>query len=379
MTDILLIADQQRLHSILASASGTAGIRLRIATGLNQGVEEIATAPPALLFVQSRLSGLSGEIIARHVKSELKDSPTPIILFADVASEPGAGEALAVITLDLAISDRELEEKVKGIIAGPGPGQPAQGNSAAGEGGKRATSIPLAEVVTDSISIGQRDASAPTFQEELDSLTGRNAPSRQDATAAPSPSAGDNTSPFVSGHRKEGKNWLWPALVLLAAAAIALAVLIPARRQVSVKNAAPPVPPSAPVRPVPRVVPAPLPAAPAPKLPGFIPGNALDKHYGETHPGWERYVTATTEFKVYRERSALKALQVVDRSGEGVRPRFFTQVVQEMSGVRDYRLETKEQKGDYLIKKGRLSAKSRVILYKIKPDTILRAFVIYFE
>jgi hypothetical protein len=120
-------------------------------------------------------------------------------------------------------------------------------------------------------------------------------------------------------------------------------------------------------------------AAPLPPLPGFIPREGMDARYGEAHPGWERYATAAAEFKVYREKSAIKALQAIDRSGDGLAPQFFTRVLQEVAGVRDYKLEAREQRGDYLIKKGRVSAKARVILYKNRSDTVLQAFVIYFE
>ena len=51
----------------------------------------------------------------------------------------------------------------------------------------------------------------------------------------------------------------------------------------------------------------------------------------------------------------------------------------EIAKVRDYRAVSKEMKGDYLVKKGKLSKSADIILYKNRADTVLRAFVIYFK
>ncbi|KAF0220859.1 MAG: hypothetical protein FD174_856 [Geobacteraceae bacterium] len=373
MTDILLIADQQRLHEIFAAASALPGVRVRVATALNQGLQEIAAEAPSLLFIQSRLSGLSGEIITRHVKSELKDGSTKIILFTEVANDGGAGETPADIILDLAAPDKELVDRIQEIIAGHGQSDNESAVTGKVAAQKEASTTPLAENVVDSVSIGREETASSSFHEELESLIGKSGAAKERFS-------------FEPGRDPKGiqrkKRWLFPAISLLAVVIVAGITLFSGRSHEPVKKASPSPPP--PVKPLPNVTKAPIQAATPPlpqlpQLPGFVPREGMDARYGETHPGWERYVSAAAEFKVYREKSAIKALQVLDRSGDGIKPQFFTKVVQEMADVRDYTLEAKEHKGDYLIKKGRLTAKSRVILYKKKSDTVLQAFVIYFE
>src|SRR5512134_232558 len=78
-TTVLLIADQERLHRLFSTAH-PAALDLRIASSLAEGLQQVAAAPPQFLFVQSRLSGLSGEILVRHLKLELGDRPATLVL-----------------------------------------------------------------------------------------------------------------------------------------------------------------------------------------------------------------------------------------------------------------------------------------------------------
>lgn len=394
MTNLLLIADQTRLHEIFDKASALPGVKIRVSTVLNQGLQEIAADAPSILFIQSRLSGLSGEIITRHVKSELKDGKTKIILFSDVANEGGAGEIPADTVLDLAATDKELADRIQEIIVGLGEADkgPAVTNNDVVQGG--APAVPLVETVIDSVSIGKEKTTTSTFQEELDCLIGKSKspqalPNAHEQEVIPESSDHDSAAKemfsFDSGQPSKmvqrERKWLFPAISLLAMAAVAGIFLFSSRGQKPATEKKSVISQPSAVKALPAATKAPVKPTtpPPPQLPAFIPREGMDSRYGETHPGWERYVSATAEFKVYREKSAIKALQVIDRNGDGIKPQFFTKVVQEMTGVRDYTMEAKEQKGDYLIKKGKLTAKSRVILYKKKSDTVLQAFVIYFE
>jgi hypothetical protein len=114
MIDILLISDQPRLHSILNMVGSLPDGTLRISTNLNQGLKEIGTRAPNLLFLQNRLSGLAGSILVRHVRSELNSTSTRIILFTD--NSEGNGESTADIELAIVVSDNELSDAITEII-----------------------------------------------------------------------------------------------------------------------------------------------------------------------------------------------------------------------------------------------------------------------
>jgi len=85
-----------------------------------------------------------------------------------------------------------------------------------------------------------------------------------------------------------------------------------------VPPAAVPARPAA-VAPVAPVAPATKPAAEATAkaaqgLPGFIPKVPADSAYAAAHPGWERYPGDKMEFRLFREKGIVKAIQVI---GEG--------------------------------------------------------------
>lgn len=80
---------------------------------------------------------------------------------------------------------------------------------------------------------------------------------------------------------------------------------------------APPAAPAKPaaVAPAPAAKPAPAATAKAAQaLPGFIPRVPADSPYAAAHPGWERYLGDKMQFRVFREKGLVKAIQVI---GEG--------------------------------------------------------------
>ncbi|MDD2856127.1 MAG: hypothetical protein PHU01_11410, partial [Desulfuromonadaceae bacterium] len=63
MSNLLLITDIARLRKIFSRLTDDRSIRLRIVNNLEKGGEEIALAKPAIVFVQTHLSGLSADIL----------------------------------------------------------------------------------------------------------------------------------------------------------------------------------------------------------------------------------------------------------------------------------------------------------------------------
>ena len=423
--NILLIANQQRLQHLVAEAASLPGVTLRMATTLADLPADISSAPPELLLLQNRLSGLSAEILSRHIKKQLSEpEKTTLVVLTE-----SAGDAPEEITIETAVTDEELLAAVAALIAKgreennalpeipvdqpvvavslEGPAPVADADLEAG-----------CSVVTDShpadasdvvslgnvAAVGTAATKAPVtahtpplkFQEELDSLTGG-------GIAPDQPGASADLRRPATGRGK----WRWPIICSVAIAVatfIFLSTRVPPPAPVAQPGASPPetaekvpagkregiVPPDAAgntkTAPAPgeNVSPAPPPSPDREKsirrteLPRFIPPQSRVPE-GNTKPGWEKYVTASFEFRVFRQDREIKALQAIDLTGEGMSRSFFTRAILEMSGARDYRLLSKEIKGEYLVKKGSLAANAGVILYKKKDDTQLKAFVIHYQ
>ena len=423
--NILLIANQQRLQHLVAEAASLPGVTLRMATTLADLPADISSAPPELLLLQNRLSGLSAEILSRHIRKQLTDpEKTTLVVLTE-----SAGDAPEEITIETAVTDEELLAAIASLITKGRHEKNTLPEIPVGQPVVAAPAedpVPVAHadreadrsVVTDShpadasdvVSLGNVAAvgTAATketvsthtpplkFQEELDSLTGGGISPDQPGASA------DLRRPAPGG-----RNWRWPIICIVAIAVVTIIILstrVPPTAPVPQPGAspleaagkvptgkgegviAPDAAGNAKIAPTPgeNVSPAP-PSSPdrekiirRTELPRFIPPQSRVPE-GNAKPGWEKYVTASSEFRIFRQGREIKALQAIDLTGKGLSRSFFTRAILEMAEVRDYRLLSKEIKGEYLVKKGSLAANASVILYKKKDDTQLKAFVIHYQ
>jgi hypothetical protein len=115
------------------------------------------------------------------------------------------------------------------------------------------------------------------------------------------------------------------------------------------------------------------------KLPDFIPSYGKDKQYSAADPGWERYKGQVTEFKVFREKGFIKAIQVIDRGGQGVPESFMKGVLRQVAKKPAIILESSEKKDDYEIQRGRIADNLKVVFYRDEHGGRLRAFVLTWQ
>jgi len=109
--NILVIADQERLHRIF----DLSGIPCAKAFTLDEGLKTAQKRAPALLFVQSRLGGFSGEIIARHIRLELKDKKTRLVLLCGPEDMPEPGSKAFFAAMDISLPDEQLADQVRAM------------------------------------------------------------------------------------------------------------------------------------------------------------------------------------------------------------------------------------------------------------------------
>lgn len=114
-------------------------------------------------------------------------------------------------------------------------------------------------------------------------------------------------------------------------------------------------------------------------LPDFIPRTALDKTYTAANPGWERYKGQVTEFKVFREANSIKAIQVIDRGGNGVPESFMKAALRQVAKNPAFVLESSEKKEGYEIQRGHVAENLKVMYYRDDQGGKLRAFVLTWQ
>lgn len=114
-------------------------------------------------------------------------------------------------------------------------------------------------------------------------------------------------------------------------------------------------------------------------LPDFIPRYGFDKLYGAANPGWERYKGQVTEFKVLREAKSIKAIQVIDRGGNGVPESFMKAVLHQVTKKPVLSIDSTEKKDGYEIQRGRIGENIKVVYYRDESGGKLRAFVLTWQ
>jgi len=450
---ILLIADQDRLEKLFDFVRDTPQIRFRVSHSLRQGSQDIAEETPDILFVQNHLSGLSGEIIARHLMDQVEGTKPRVVLFGETGQQPSPRGPLDAC-LDIARSDEELTAAIIGIIAetplppaideappavqaeepAPAPANDELSTRFAAPPEPAPISpappVPAAATVEDPFDRNKPPAPAQTpFDQQLKSVI-EQAPepipltemedtvSLSGATAEP-PRPPRRRHSGAAGTRNRSP-FLWAGTAAAAVVAVGAFLLL---RSPTVPSSEPPPRPAAPaaVRPAaesvatlptpappdspaptlpaatPPATPAPQPPPPQPapaakpqeppagtvkglaQLPSFIPREGHDRDYGKSHPGWERYRGARTEFKVYRDGTAIRAVQTIDRSGVGIPESFFRGALGQMTNSREFTLEAKETQGKFRVEKGSVPGGARLVIYRTVPKGAIRAFVVHFN
>lgn len=126
MTRILLIADSERLQRIFRSLAERGGMQLQTASTLALGEFELASFSPDFTFVQSRISGFSGEILLRHLDKML-GGHGELVLVAGDGEEAAHARRHGRSALDPTVEDALLERSVKALLTGaPPPSPPLQ-------------------------------------------------------------------------------------------------------------------------------------------------------------------------------------------------------------------------------------------------------------
>ena len=136
MTRVLLISDTERVHRIFELLEEKGVLQLQTASTLAQGELELAAAGADFTFVQSRISGFSGEILLRHLDKILPNGAQLVLLAGD-AEDTAHAKKHGRRSLDLSLSDDLLERTAAALVTGT-----AMPAGAAGEAPPAAKSAP---------------------------------------------------------------------------------------------------------------------------------------------------------------------------------------------------------------------------------------------
>jgi len=468
LTNLLLITDIPRLRKIFSRFSDEKDIRLRIVNNLEKGGEEIVADKPAMVFVQTHLSGLSADILLMHLKKQLGRKRSRFVLLSPPDQVSVETQKLYQGQLDTSLDDNALFDAIRDIIAGLGP----KGKTPAAATEETSTSPSQQAVGTVDTQMPHQTAQAspellsgtpaqpesayhlttdvvePSLEEQGVTYAPRSRVSVYSEFTSSFDSAVSSIQPAEapdSYTKEHSDSWdhedietvepvqrrsnrttfiLWLAPILIAVVVVTLLQHSKSKNKpVDITSQTPAIQPQAPVKSSAAPAPAqPAPAATTPTgskpgiqapaagadsqlsdkavlmaiaenrgqkdqsksvpasprlkvLPDFIPRSGFDKEYSAANPGWERYKGNVTEFKVYRENDLIKAIQVIDRGGQGVPESFMKAVLRQISKKPVLIIEASEKKDGYEIQRGQVAENLKVVYYRDEKGGRLRAFV----
>lgn len=476
MNNILLITDVARLGNIFGRLTDDSTVRLRIANNLEKGGEEIAIDKPDVVFVQTHLSGLSAEILIKHLKKQLGRKRSRFVLLAapgqvsdtilapfqgwlntsleddrllddlrfllNTFTSKGKKSADVVSQENIAVDvDKSASSQIPEEVATPVLAEP--GEVILPEMIPAATDLPVTvPATTDDNASDDQGISYPPRPRLTTVYSEFNSSFDDAVNSAPEPESigqaapardnnwldGDLAPQEVATQRSKGLTFLlWLAPVVLAVIVMTMlqhreSQKSPPTPSVAAKPAVAPekspvttlanlssVVPQKPVlKPVSTNLKAPskvagdavaqnndkavivaitenrdakkavtshVVARPT-RVPDFIPRGGLDKSYSDTNPGWERYTSSEVEYRVYREKEQIKAIQVIALGGISISNVFLNSVYRQLGKNALFTLDSSESKEGYRIERGHIADNLKVVYYRDEKGRRLRAFVL---
>jgi len=421
----LVITDIPRISALFEKIAAQRG-DLQVVSEIQRGIEALEQHEPDLIIIQNHLSGLSADILHKHLKSRLNRRKARFALIAPAESLEVDLSARFETILDPALADEQLEETIERLLrqpvttARPAPSPassilelPPKTDLESAPKSTRDTTQPFplpvtppenpaplavapeAELTTYDRPRRPNMSIISAFSQHLDSTAEEVQP--RPATLAelddththlhelppePLPPAEASQPAPSSLLQRTGGLWLLAGTVVL----VVIITLLQQRPRSPKEVNFPPKPaaraplssgalPASPAAGEHTIQPTHGPVRPK-TLPSFIPLNGADPAYGKDNPGWESYHGPATEFRIFREKDrAIKALQVIDRSGAGMQDAFYHSILKELAGTTAMRPTSSETKEGYEIRRGAVAG-LQLVQYRDAEGGRLRGVVI---
>jgi hypothetical protein len=392
---------------------------LVVVSEIHRGIERLESIHPEVVIIQNHLAGLSADILHKHLKSRLGRRKVRFALISTSESLDVELSSRFELILDPALADEHLEQVMQKLFktqdTSPLPAQQASLSTPEPSG----TATGTESVKADLALIPQQPCSTdkPLFTASADvnlSDSGTyELPKRSglkiisdfstqlDTTAIdfqPQPAAPCyreqelsikdlHRIPHLIDDDDQPQPWYRRTGTLLVITTLVIVVAVSlyqnrTQQQSSTKKTAPETqtgPATAPAPVATSINKQPLESHGAGRprtLPGFIPKEGLDQNYSKDNPGWESYRGQTNEYRIFREKDgAIKAIQIIDRSGSGIQEAFYTSVLKELAGVAAMRPTSSEIKEGYEVRHGEVAG-LQLVQYRDAQGGRMRGFVV---
>lgn len=391
---------------------------LIVVNEIHRGIEELENRKPEVVLIQNHLSGLSADILHKHLKSRLGPNKARFGLISAAATLDVAISAQFETILDPALNDTQLEQALARILQRqppPGPrdsttlNQPAVASAIPDQDPEPALQQQLIPSVAAAPAAADDEPPADPLTYEMPRRPGlsiisdfsKQLDTRSDAVRTEPALFAEreqelrirdlHQEPHLITDFEEPQPWYRKTPFILVSVTLVLVVAISLfQHRASLPPKAAPAAKPSPAATPPAAVTAPA-VQPQPdlkqglsshgagrprNLPSFVPREGRDPGYGKENPGWENYHSQTSEYRIFREKDGtIKAIQVIDRSGAGIQESFYISILKELAGATTMRPTSSEIKEGYEIRRGDLAG-LQLVQYRDAQGGRMRGFVI---
>jgi len=400
MLNVFVISSDKRVESLIGHFQPFFKSKIRCASDFDNGLKEVFENRPSVVFIQSTIGTVSGETVSRHIKSLLGSESPRIIFMGDSDSQGAKGTSWCDGWICVSDSAQQMQQDFVEIISrsfpedwreihkemektASCPADKAQGESISVEGISEDVVSPQGrddesgfDVVdkAEEISVPLKSGVSGTdiLAVDRDIVAEENFPAYLNLYDDPLSENGVCSSK----PRFAGKILIAFFLLAVAGSGIYWWMFLNGDSKIS----APPTPAAS------SKANAGLPASPATKLkvgfkglPSFVHSEWRDVHYTSKHPGWERYVSPEADFRLFREKGMIKALQGISLSSRGLSEAFLAQVLKEarLSGPLPDGKEVLNN--DFLVKSIVFPGVAELVIYHEQGGPQIKAFVLEFS
>lgn len=393
MLNIYFISNDDRIDRLIEHFQPFLKTRIRKASDFDHGLKEVFENRPSAVFIQSNIGSVSGETVARHIKSLLGADSPRIIFMGEERPGKKKGDSWCDEWVPIGDTDEQILKGFQEVVARYYPKEWADitaeiekssrtyadkdSECLAAENGDGCLSPPGCEDIVHVSADTGAEPGGEAATDDSPAFTGDENLSKEKASTADEscPSqfliletfAAHEDSPEAKAGKRGVRVWVLLLFALVAAGAAVYCWKLFVQRKASGNR--PPVTFSAPV-----------PAAGAigavTTLPSCIRQEWRDSVYSKTHPGWERYVSPDYDFRVYRDKSVIKALQVLSLGSKGIPEELPRSLLKEFGYTGEVPAGVNESKDGFVVCRVVIKGIAEIVTYRAEGRQTVSAMVV---
>jgi flagellar FliL protein len=403
MLHIFIISNDVRVEKLIEFFQPFFKTKIRRASDFDQGLQEVFENRPSVVFIQSTIGSVSGETVARHIKSLLGSGSPRIVFMGEEGARTGRKAAWCDDWISINDSEQKLHQDFSKLL---NEYYPLDWSEVSREMEKSVSRQPDAVVGSDNTiqvtekpaeptsavvqavsdtSFGPVETKVITTEGTAEATAFTDLPPATEETELPFEIFPDDSNPYqdfsptpdISQRKKRSSVTLRLGLLILFLLILSggwfLLRKMQGNRPTQHQAANGAQQPGSSLHPPSQG------AITVRELPSFLRRDWRDGAYSVSHPGWERYLSPEYDFRLFREKNSIKAIQVIARGNGQVPDTYLASVLREFGLPHPQSMGVPERKGGLLVQRTTILGKAELVLYKSDGDGRIKAFVLAFS